>query len=249
MFFKSDMVMQKIDKIEALKTLLKMEQEGFDLYQIEKADMYGGGRIHEVRLLEPLEHYKREDFNREKALNDVLRRMLSADIPKDIEHIEEERQIVKLVLMAGANPNAYSRHYAGKRIFDAFFNTGRSYAALEVAKSPNFSASGDLESIYECLSDYFDYYLKHGYHFPGKTEKEDEMNRYKLKDRKELLHVLFGKGMYPYDEKLFKKLTPIILEQDPHFFEQKKEKTMMRLSRAKSPIQIFKAIRGERERK
>ena len=238
--------MQTTDKINAFKKLLKMQKEGFDFYQTESADMYGGGRIHELRLLEPLKNYSHENFNRKVALDDVLRGILLADRPKDVEHVEEERQIVKLALIAGADPNAYSRHYAGGRIFDAFFNTGRLHVALELAKAPNFFGSSDLASIYEGLSNCFDYYLKQGHHRPGETATEDKMNLCKLKDRKELVCVLFKKGMYPYDERLFEKLVPIVLEQDPSFFEQKKEKTMTLLSKAKTPAQVFKALWGER---
>ncbi len=244
------MATNKVQRIKAFKKLFEIAQTGnVCLYEYEP-DYHKGDRRWPIEWDRYLKdgHFENEQ-ERQNALNNVLDCFISrADLPSLIEEIQKQREVIRLALKAGADPNRgnYYSYGFGERIFDVCIGCRKYYAALEIAKSPDFHSVCDLETDYQRLSDGLSYYLEHGRHYPGETVEKDQINEINLNDKKDLVYALFQKDMFPQDGKVFEKLVPIVLEKDPKFFQKKKQRMVTQLKSAKTPVQIFNALMNKK---
>ena len=231
------------------------------MYLLEWDDDYHrGGRYREIDWQYPLLRYKKGN-DKIDILNDVLYRLTSADFPTTTKQMEKERQLARLLIQAGADPNL-------KEAFTSFIDKDRVAVALELAKSHDFCfPNGEENGVLNSLSYNI---IEKGMHHPCyyRTEqelatesKEHPWNKEKIKklqerlqdgleyhkvwqkDSKDLIYLLFQKGIYPQnDEKLFQSLAPVVLEREPNFFEKKKQKVLKQIQHAKTPLQIYNAL-------
>ena len=256
----SDTLKKSSDAQNAFSQLLRLAKDP-SMYLLEWEDDYHrGGRYREVDWQYPLLCYKKGD-NKVDILNDVLYRLTTADFPTTTKQMEKERQLAHLLIQAGADPNL-------KEAFTSFVEKDRVAVALELAKSPDFCfPNGEENSVLNNLS--YNISKKSMHHpcyyrteqrlaeetteRPWNKEKikklkeslKDGLEHHKVwqKDSKDLICLLFQKGIYPQnDAELFQFLAPVILERDPDFFEKKKQRVLRRIQRARTPIQIYNAL-------
>ena len=232
------MVSKKTQEI-AFQKLLKLAKDGsFDIYETS-GDIYGS-RAWEVDCFKSLRELDcSKEKTRQQALDETLMNLTRGDFPETRERMEQERKVIHLTLLAGADPN-YSGSYLGS-IFDSFSRSNKAYGLLELAQDNRFESPKKLQEFYEEI-----YQLLPA--FIGFSDKETLFGQEK-KNRADLIYTLFQKGMYPTNPEIFKKLTPIILEREPDFFNQKKKEVVTKLQHAKTPIQIYNALMGKRKEK
>ena len=177
--------------------------------------------------------------DKQKALNETLMNLTRGDFPKTREQMEQERKVIQLTLLAGANPNSYDS-YLGSA-FDSFWYSKKGYGLLELVKDDRFESPKKLQSFYEdfCWQPVFCSF----------SDEEFLLTRQENRKRADLIYTLFQKGMYPTNPKVFEKLAPVVLEKDPEFFNRKKQQTILQMHRAKTPLQIYNAIMGRRKEK
>lgn len=244
------MTTNRAQKIKAFKRLFGIAQSGsVDLCEYI-ADYHKGDRRWPIEWDRYLKdgHFENQQ-DQQKALDNVLDCFVTrADLPSSPEELQKQREVIRLALDAGADPNRghYYSYGFGERIFDVCIGFRKYYAALEIAKSPDFHSVCDLETDYQRLSDGLSYYLEHGRHYPRETFEQDRISEINLNDKKDLVYVLFQKNMFPQDNKIFEKLVPIVLEKDPKFFQKKKQRVVTQLKSAKTPVQIFNALTGRK---
>ena len=198
----------KAEKIKAYKKLLKMAKKE-ELAEDEDVEANGIGCLSTILTLEWSEKGEFEDRRtRESYFNELLcdlaeRNELAGMDIKDGKKIEQESQVIQLALTAGANPNCDCPYDIdpSKPIFDAFIENDKFHGALLVAKTPGFKGPG-YQDAFELL----DYYLcdDHKHEYPGKAE---------MPYARELVYVLFSKGMKPYNPEIRKSLQPIYEEE------------------------------------
>ncbi|MBE6446050.1 MAG: hypothetical protein E7021_01400 [Alphaproteobacteria bacterium] len=166
--------------------------------------------------------------------------ILLADYPKTVEQMQKERELIRLILDAGCNPNH-------PILFDDSVARKKIYAALEIAKTDGFVAPKKLNAIFADLADGLHFYSQweRSAHF----KKQPDLTKLVMKDLKDLVYILYQKGMYPTNPKVFEKLAPVVLEKEPEFFNKRKEQVLSQMKRAKTPIQIYNAIMGRRKEK
>ena len=219
-------------KIGAFRKLVKMAQEGSVKLYTYTDDPQKGGKYWPVNWEDGLKqaHFKNAQ-ERQKALDRSLACLLDADLPDSVEHMDQERGLARLLLDAGANPNAYNTFYA-QYILDAFVEKGKTYVALEIAKTDGFSKTEDIDSVFKRLTESEDIYPD------GRGLNLQDCN-----DRDDLIFTLFEKGHYPMDDKVFVETEEVVLGIDPHFFDKKKAQQLSSLEKAHTPLQIYKALK------
>ena len=239
----------KIKEAEAFTKLMQVAKDGsLTLYTYEN-DYHKGGRNRIVGWQNGLlySHF-RTQYDRQCRLNETLERLVEVNFPNSVEQMNKERGLARLVLDAGANPNFYSHSYKST-IFDQFLSKRKSHIALEIAKTDGFLGPENTEQAFDVLAGTLGYYMQWKKPMPGDTEEESAVIAQNCADRRELVYRLFQIGLYPRDEKVFQSLVPVILERDPAFFENKKKQVASQLLRAKTPLQIYSALKGqEKER-
>lgn len=240
-------------RIKAFKTLMEIAKKGsIQLHAYDDDDFYREGRYWPVHWESDLGDgcFKNEQ-DRQKALDGTLERLIRPDRPDSVEQLQKEKKLIRLVLDAGANPNHFSYYY-DQNVFDRFVKDKKSHMALEIAKTEGFVRPGNTDTAFEKLTDLLRFYLHWKQPYPGaQGESKEKVALYAqiCSDDKELVYTLFQKGIYPRDEKVFSKLAPIVLEKDPEFFNKKKQQVLTQMKRAKTPVQIFKALMGKRKEK
>lgn len=229
----------KTKKEAAFKKLIQIvKKDSFDVYETS-GDIYGS-RAWEVDCFNPLRELKHSKTKmRQQALDETLMNLTRGDFPKTRKRMAEEREVIHLTLVAGANPN-YAE-YQRDSVFDSFWYSKKGYGLLELAQNDHFEFPKKLQSFYE------------GFHWKhvlcSFSDEEFLLCRQENKNRADLIYTLFQKGMYPTNQKVFEKLVPVVLERDPAFFENKKKQVASQLLRAKNPLQIYSALMGqEKER-
>ena len=170
-------------------------------------------------------------------LDETLMNLTCGDFPKTSKRMEEEKKVIHLTLLAGANPNYYRYHLGS--VFNSFWNSKKGYGLLELLKDDRFEPPRELQDFYEsfCWRPVFCSF----------SNEEFLLCRQENRNRADLIYTLFQKGMYPTNPKVFEKLEPIVLERDPDFFNKKKKEVLTKLQRAKTPIQIYNAIMGKQK--
>lgn len=190
----------KAKKIAAYKELLKMAKASSGRVDLEL--------ILSMERREQKPHLVNDQRTRESYLNELLcdlvdRHRVSGAAVKNGKEIEEESRVIQLALTAGANPNCHYPYgiYPSCAIFDAFIRKDKYHGALLVAQNPGF-VGPENQRVLELL----DSYLHDAYklEFPGKKE---------MPYARELVYVLFSKGMKPYNPKIRKSLQPIYEEE------------------------------------
>jgi len=125
-------------KIQAFKELLKIAEEGsFDLYATS-GDIYGerSWPVECFKSLRSLKHSK--TMSRQRALDETLMNLTRGDFPKTVSQMEKEQEIIRLTLLAGANPN-YSDSYRGS-VFDSFWHSHKGYGLSELVQDERFES-------------------------------------------------------------------------------------------------------------
>lgn len=232
------MVSKRTQEI-AFQKLLKISRDSsFDVYETSGNNMYGY-RAWPVGWGEKLYSKYETPEDKQKALNETLMRLTRGDFPKTRKQMEQEKKVIQLTLLAGANPN-YSDSYNGS-VFDSFWYSKKGYGLLELVQDNRFESPKGLQSFYESIC-----------WRPVFCTSSDEkllVNIQENKNRSDVIYALFQKGMYPTNPKVFEKLAPVVLEKDCDFFNKKKEQVVSQMKRAKTPLQIYNAIMGRRKEK
>ena len=154
---------------------------------------------------------------------------------RDIDRVDQQNRIVRLMIAAGANPNA-KRKADGMSLFEmfiSFMDWGNRYfrphCALEIAKTDGFKPPKDLDFVFlrlqHLLTDYIEADKGHltwhlikdprtmvySRHARRDWEvKEEFLLRKKLcRYGQALVYTLFEKGIKPKDKKLLKSLQPV----------------------------------------
>ena len=216
---------EKEKKIRAFKELIRLAKAPtFDLH----TRIYEGGKNWPERWYSALEKAPfKSKRKQQEALDKTLEKLTRGDLPSSRKQMEREKNLIRLVLDAGANPNTLA-HFCN--VFYLFSKRGKFYGALEVAKTKGFSPR----------------LLEESFKFLTKSIYSDE-DTLQLNTKKELLHLLFEQENFPQDKKMFEKLVPVVLEQEPDFFERKKKEKINQLSKARTPIQFLNAIAGKQK--
>ena len=249
------MTINKTKRIEAFKKLMEIAQKGsIELYGTTDADIYSDARKWPVRWDKDLGsgRFKNEQ-ERQRALDDTLACLVTVDSPSSLEQLKKEKRLARLILDAGADANRYYRFH-NRNIFDDFLLQGKPHIALEVAKTDGFMGPGRPFRIFKHLVDKLTFYLHWKSSFPGYYLEKENKKKVALysqdcSDQKEIVYTLFQKGIYPQDREVFEKLSPIVLERDPDFFNKKKEQVVSQMKHAKTPLQIYNALMGNRKEK
>ena len=223
----------------AFQKLLKLVKDGsFDIYETS-GDIYGS-RSWEIDCFKPLQELKySKTKTRQQALNETLMNLTQGDFPKTRKRMDKEQKVIHLTLLAGANPN-YSECRCGS-VFDSFWYSKKGYGLLELVQDNRFESPKELQGFYDSF-----------HWIPLYCSASDEkilLAKQENKNREDLVYALFQKGMYPTNPKVFEKLSPIVLERDPEFFNKKKEQVVSQMKRAKTPLQIYNALMGKRKEK
>ena len=247
------MTTDKKTRILAFKKLMEISQKGsIELYGTTEADIYSDARSWPVRWDKDLGNgHSKNEQERQRALDDTLACLVTVDSPSSLEQLKKEKRLARLILDAGADANRYYRFH-NRNIFDDFLLQGKPHIALEVAKTDGFMGPGRPFRIFNHLMDKLEFYLQWEKPFPGSGwENKGQVALYaqNCEDQKELVYLLFQKGIYPRDAHVFEKLSPIVLERDPDFFNKKKEQVVSQMKRAKTPLQIYNALMGNRKEK
>ena len=233
------MTPNKAQKIEAFKELLKISNtHSFDVYETSGNPAYGY-RAWPVKWDERLYQSYKTPEDKQKALNETLMKLTCGDFPETIEEMEQERKVIRLTLLAGANPNC-SDSYHGS-VFESFWYSEKGYGLSELVKDDRFESPVKLQEFYERF-DWKPIYC-------DDSNKEMLLKKQENENRADVIYTLFQKGMYPTNQKIFEKLAPVVLEKDPEFFNKRKEQTITQLTRAKTPAQIFNALMGKQKEK
>ena len=242
-------MLKKEEKKTAFQTLMKVAIGGSISLHAYKEDIYKGGRRWPVDWAANLtcSHFRTET-DRQFALNHTLERLVCVDFPSSVKQMNKEKRLARLVLRAGADPNFHSSLY-DMAIFDQFLIQRKSHIALEIAKTDGFIGPQNSEKAFYVLSDTLAFYLNWKQPYPGNTEEETGLHMQNCADRKDLVYLLFQKGLYPRNETVFEKLVPIVQEKDPNFFEKKKQQIAVQIQRAKTPLEIYNVLKGQGKEK
>ncbi|MDY6407978.1 MAG: hypothetical protein SPL08_04700 [Pseudomonadota bacterium] len=254
------MMTSQTNKTTAFNQLLRLAKNPSICFWEWEDDYHKGGQCREVDWQYPLLCYQ-AGKNKSDILNDVLYRLTVADFPTTAKQMEKERHLARLLIQAGADPNL-------KGAFTSFIDKNRVAVALELAKSPDFCfPNGEENAVLNSLS--YNIMVK-SMHHPcySKTEfalakeavehpenktkisvlkkrLQDELKYHRVwqKDSKDLIFLLFQRGIYPQNNsELFQYLAPVVLEREPDFFEKKKQRVLRRIQCAKTPLQIYNAL-------
>lgn len=229
----------KAKQIEAFKELLKISYDrSFDVYETSGNPTYGY-RAWPVEWNKELCAKYETPEDKQKALDETLMRLTRGDFPKTMKQMEKERKVIRLTLLAGANPN-YVDSYHGS-VFESFWYSKKGYGLAELLKDDRFASPTKLQEFYERF-DWKPIYC-------CDSDEEMLLKKKENENRADVIYTLFQKGMYPTNQKIFEKLTPVVLEKDPEFFNKKKEQVLTQMKRAKTPVQIFNAIMGKQKEK
>ena len=249
------MASEKVKRIEAFKKLMEIAKSGsVELYGTTEADIYSDARSWPVHWEKDLGNGRFEnEQDKQRALNYTLECLVTVDFPSSVEQLKKEKELTRLILDAGADPN-HDYRFHNRNIFDDFLLTEKHHMALEVAKTKGFLGPGKPFKIFDHLACKLAYYLEWKCPFPGGCLTTDDKEKTALyiqdcSDQKEIVYTLFQKGIYPCNQDIFTKLVPIVLEKDPEFFDKRKEQTITQLKHAKTPVQIYKALMGKRKEK
>lgn len=223
----------------AFQKLLKISKDkSFDVYETSGNNMYGY-RAWPVGWGEKLYSKYKTLEDKQKALNETLMNLTRGDFPETRKQMEQERKVIQLTLLAGANPNSYDS-YLGSA-FDSFWYSKKGYGLLELVKDDRFESPTKLQEFYE------------NFHwmpvFYGSPDEEILLAKQENENRANVIYTLFQKGMYPTNPKVFEKLAPVVLEKDCDFFNKQKKQVVSQMKRAKTPIQIYNALMGKRKEK
>ena len=177
---KSKEMTAKAEKIAAYKKLLKMAQNG------GFPDFFGLDCLESILDIENMDRsmtLAQRKKERQLNLDTVLCDLVLRGTLEGAKSEEEERQVIQLVLTAGANPNLCEKFFSNKpmTVFDAFIHENKYYGALEVAKAQGFTRPQNPEKTLKRLT-------------------SRPHNQYKS----ELLQVLSDKGMTPDKSKMRK---------------------------------------------
>ncbi len=168
--------------------------------------------------------------------------ILLADYPKTVEQMQKESELIRLILDAGCNPNypiLFEDSVARKKI----------YAALEIAKTDGFVAPKKLNTIFADLADGLCFHSQWERSAYLNLKKQSDLTKQVMKDLKDLVYILYQKGIYPTNQKLFEKLLPVVLEKDPEFLNQRKKRVISQKKSAKPSVQIRNSlIRKQKEK-
>lgn len=232
------MTTQKIKEISFQKLLKMVKDNTFDIYETS-GDIYGSRSwgVDCFKSLWELKHSRTK--TRQQALDETLMNLTRGNFPKTQKRMEEEQKVIHLTLLAGANPN-YSEYRLGS-VFDSFWYSKKGYGLLELVQDDRFESPSRLQEFYER------FHLQATYFFS--SDEEFLLSRKENKNRSDVIYTLFEKGMYPTNPKVFEKLSPLVLERAPDFFNKKKEQLISRMQRAKTPLQIYNALMGKRKEK
>ena len=229
---------------QAFQLLMKVATNGSIPLHAYKEDFYKGGRHWPLDWEDNLIYgHFRSSADRQSALNRTLERLICADFPSSVRQMNKERRLIHLILSAGANQNFQSSLY-DKPVFDQFLLQRKSYAALEIAKADGFKEPQDPEKAFYILSDSLTFYLNWKRPYPGNTKEESALNLQNCIDRKNLVYLLFQRGLYPRNETIFETLVPIVQEKDPDFFKKKKQQIATQIQRAQTPLEIYNVLKG-----
>ena len=239
----------KTKKAAAFEKLLEIARNGsLPLYSYEN-DYHKGGRNWPVEWEKELiySHFRTEN-DRQHRLNRTLERLVEVNSPTSVEQVNKEKGLARLILDAGANPNFDSNLYS-TRIFDEFLSQRKSYIALEIVKTDGFLGPQNTEDTFDILAGSLKYYMRYGTPMPGDTKEESAIIAQNCSDRRELVYCLFQKGLYPRDKNVFQSLVPIVLEQDPEFFNKRKQQVIQQITKAETPLQIYRVLMGQEKEK
>ena len=229
----------KKTEIEAFKKLVEFTNVKGDLWQYDP--ITESGNLH-LKLARELGYALKKghfdnEVDKQRGLNHALEIMAYlSERPKTLTRLQLEESLVTLLLDAGASPNVSLPYY--HRVFDSFVGYGKCFAALEIAKRKHFTTPGIPEQVFSVLA------VRLEQQKMGKGEDFETRQRY-YSDQKELVRILFQKGIYPVDHKLFERLVPFVLEDDPEFFKKVKQQTMEQLKEADTPASMFRVLRGK----
>ena len=223
----------------AFQKLLKISNDrSFDVYETSGNNVYGY-RAWPVKWDEELFSKYKTLEDKQKALNETLMRLTRGDFPETRKQMEQERKVIQLTLLAGANPN-YADSYNGS-VFDSFWHSKKGYGLLELVQNDRFESPKKLQEFYEKFN-WMPLYC-------SASDEEILLAKQENKNRSDLIYTLFEKGMYPTNPKVFEKLVPVVLEHDCEFFNKKKEQVVSQMKHAKTPLQIYNVLMGKRKEK
>ena len=232
------MTTKKVQEIAFQKLLKLAKDESFDIWETS-GDIYGS-RAWEIDCFKPLRALKySKTKTRQQALDETLMNLTRGDFPKTKKRMDEEQKVIHLTLLAGADPN-YSDFYHGS-VFESFWYSKKGYGLAELLKDDRFESPKKLQEFYERF-DWKPIYC-------DDSDKEMLLKKKENENRADVIYTLFQKGMYPTDQKIFEKLAPVVLEKDCEFFNKRKEQTITQLKHAKTPVQVFHALIGNRKEK
>ena len=183
----------KAKQIQAFKELLKISKAcSFDVYETSGNPTYGY-RAWEVEWDKELCGKYKTPEDKQRALNETLMRLTRGNFPKTIEQMDQERKVIRLTLLAGANPNYSDSHHGS--VFDSFWYSKKGYGLLELVKDDRFETPVKLQEFYETFGTLpFDFMA---------SDAEFLRNKKENKNRTDLIYSLFQKGMYPQSKKAF----------------------------------------------
>ncbi|MBP5344334.1 MAG: hypothetical protein J6Y85_04620 [Alphaproteobacteria bacterium] len=144
--------------------------------------------------------------------------------PLNINHVEIENRIVRLMIDAGANPNAERMGlFKPESLFEVFMEFGKvkPHCALEIAKVNGFKPPKDVDPIFGRLEYLLEQQITEGkpsriVHPITMVDYDDDETKQDFEVRKKLcrygqalVYTLFEKGIKPKDKKLLKSLQPV----------------------------------------
>ena len=254
LYERTRMATDKVKKIQAFKRLMEISRKGsIELYGTTEADIYSDARRWPVHWDKDLGNGRfKNEQDRQRALDDNLACLVTVDSPSSLEQLKKEKKLARLILDAGADANRYYRFH-NRNIFDDFLLQEKPHIALEIAKTDEFMGPGRPFKIFDHLMDKLEFYLRWKELFQegddNGDKKKSALYAQNYEDQKEVVYLLFQKGIYPPDVHVFERLSSVVLERDPDFFNKKKEQVILQMQRAETPLQIYNALMGNRKEK
>lgn len=135
--------------------------------------------------------------------------------PLNVDRVEIEKRITRLMIAAGANPNIERMGLLKpESVFETFmqFRDLKPHCALEIVKADGFKRPVNLDHVFLRLEDLLEQHIKYGkavwndYH---ETIDEFEHRKKLCSYGQALVYTLFEKGMRPKNKEVLKNLQPI----------------------------------------